>query len=186
MLSTYYDFAVQTNRASSRHPVHDYTADGRYFLTICTHDRQLSMESSEVAAVVTAAWDEIPNHIMGTGLDAFVVMPNHVHGILIIQRTDSGQARLSPGTGTTVGQIVRSFKAAVTRELRLRGLWDGTPFWQAGFYDRVIRDREELNRIRTYIENNPTAWQYDWENPNRINDSTHGQHWNWLETPSCP
>ena len=146
----------------------------------CPWKRQRSLR------LVAAAWEAIPGHISGIGLDAFVVMPNHVHGILTIQRTDPGQARPLPGSGTTVGHSVRSFKPAVTRELRQRDLWDGTPFWQAGFYDRVIRDKMELDRIRAYIENDPAAWLCDWENPNRIDNPTHRQRWNWLETPPRP
>ena len=106
----------------------------------------------------------------------------HIHGILVIQRTDPGQARIAPNQGPTLGHIVRSFKSAVTRELRINGLWDGTPFWQPNFYDRVIRDNEELARIRNYIADNPAAWEYDWENPNRIDDPTHTSTWQWLES----
>jgi REP element-mobilizing transposase RayT len=186
MLGTYYDASVQTNRGSLRHPTHDYTADGRYFVTICTHNRQLSMETPAVSAVVTMAWQELPSHFLGVEVDAFVVMPNHVHGVLVVTRTDPGQARLAPGAGTTIGHVVRSFKAAVTRELRLRDLWDGTPFWQASFHDRVIRNRTDLERIREYIANNPEAWNYDWENPNRVDHPGHRNDWHWLEAPQQP
>ena len=113
---------MHTNRDSLRHPTHDYTADGRYFVTICTHNRQLSLEDPASRVLITSAWSAIPDHFPGTTTDAFVVMPNHIHGILVIQRTDPGQARMAPHQGTTLGHIIRSFKSAVTREMRLNGL----------------------------------------------------------------
>jgi hypothetical protein len=90
----------------------------------------------------------------------------------------SAADRPSPGT---VSVIVRSFKAAVTRELRLKGLWNDQPFWQKNFHDRVIRDKDELERIRAYIANNPVAWQFDQENPAHVSDSDYVARWNWLE-----
>ena len=84
----------------------------------------------------------------------------------------------------TLGTVVRSFKAAVTRELRLRNLWDDQPFWQRNYYDRVIRDLNELARIREYIANNPSAWQFDHENPAPQPNSEYAHRWAWLEDPS--
>jgi len=71
----------------------------------------------------------------------------------------------------------------VTRELRLRDLWDDQPLWQRNYHDRVIRDPEELSRIREYIAYNPIAWQYDHENPKRQQDKVHVQRWAWIENP---
>jgi hypothetical protein len=76
---------------------------------------------------------------------------------------------------------VRSYKAAVTREVRLRSLWKDDRFWQPNFYDRVIRDQAELNRVREYISHNPIAWQFDRENPDHLTDDEYIRLWGWLE-----
>jgi hypothetical protein len=82
--------------------------------------------------------------------------------------------------------IIRSFKAAVTREVRIQRLWSEQPFWQRNFHDRVIRDNNELARIRTYIANNPAAWLYDHENPDRAIDPDYARRWGWLENVDEP
>ena len=82
-----------------------------------------------------------------------------------------------------MGVVVRSFKAAVTRELRISGIHDDEPVWQPNYYDRVVRDEAELNRIREYIAANPLAWQYDNENPERTANEAYERAWQWLEKP---
>ena len=82
-----------------------------------------------------------------------------------------------------MGVVVRSFKAAVTREPRISGIHDDEPVWQPNYYDRVVRDEAELNRIREYIAANPLAWQYDNENPERTADEAYERAWQWLEKP---
>jgi hypothetical protein len=76
---------------------------------------------------------------------------------------------------------LRSFKAAVTRELRIRELHDESQVWQSNYYDRVVRDQAELDRIREYIAYNRVAWQYDHENPERTADEGYERAWSWLE-----
>jgi putative transposase len=80
-----------------------------------------------------------------------------------------------------LGVVVRSFKAAVTRELCMRDLPDLEAVWQPNFYDRVVRDEAKLARIREYIAYNPVAWQYDTENPERTADEPYERAWGWLE-----
>jgi REP-associated tyrosine transposase len=82
----------------------------------------------------------------------------------------------------SLGAIVGSFKSAVTRELRLRGLHDATPLWQRNYYERIIRNEAELTRIREYIAANPMLWDYDHENPIRTEDADYEQAWAWLES----
>jgi REP element-mobilizing transposase RayT len=184
------------NRTSLRLPPRNYASAGAYFITICTYHRQLSLEDPAIASIVEWAWASIPEHFPHIALDAFVVMPNHVHGIVVIGDNNVGDRHgghvergrhvgpvLHPTHPPSLSLIVNKFKGAVTRETRIRDLWDGTPFWQPNFYDHVIRTGE-LDRIRTYIANNPAAWQYDWENPNRIDDPDHMKRWNWLEDPT--
>ncbi len=81
----------------------------------------------------------------------------------------------------SLGAIVGSFKTAVTRELHIQGLVDG-PVWQRNYWDRVIRNEDELNRIRQYIAFNPIAWEFDGEHPERNADAAYDKAWSWLET----
>ena len=127
-------------------------------------------------------------HFPTVGVDAFVVMPNHVHGILVIGEAAGPAVVPLHATALrdrpSLGVIIRSFKAAVTRELRIRGLHGQRAVWQSNFYDRVVRDEAELNRIREYIAQNPIAWQHDRENPERHANETYERAWGWLENPS--
>ena len=168
----------------------DYTSAGAYFVTICAHNGHLLFEEPGAASVIERAWREIPNHHLQVKLDAFVIMPNHVHGIVILEGDARfvGARHVSPlrtgGPGTakrSLGAIVGSFKAAVTKDLRRLDLWDSQPFWQRNYYERIVRDDDELDRIRRYIAYNPTAWQFDHENPQRINNAPHADDWSWLE-----
>jgi REP element-mobilizing transposase RayT len=118
-------------------------------------------------------------------------MPNHVHGIVILNRSQQsvGARHASPlrtqvagPTPRSLGAIVGSFKAAVIRELRIQGLWSDEPLWQRNYYERLIRDDTELTRAREYVINNPIAWQFDKENPARSISKAHQDNWAWLES----
>ncbi len=133
-----------------RLPNHDYASPGAYFVTVCTHRRAPLFESSEIADKVQMCWEQIPVHF-GVEVDAFVVMPNHVHGILLVGR--AGHAR-------PLQIVIGSFKAAVSRSV-------GRPVWQRGYHERVVRDERELEALREYVMKNPAAWDADPENPRR-------------------
>ena len=148
----------------------DYASAGAYFITICTSRRQLSLEGAAIAEIVEWVWCSIPEHFPNVDLDAFVIMPNHVHGIEVLGDADVDARHGGHAAhATSLSGVINKFKGAVTREARLRDLWDGTPFWQANYYDHLIRSGE-LDHIRSYIANNPAACKYDWENPNRIDE----------------
>jgi len=132
-------------------------APGAYFVTVCTHRRASLFGSAAAAIAVQACWDEIPSHFP-VELDAFVVMPNHVHGIVVLPRV--GHAR-------PLQTIVGTFKSAAARSVnRLRGT-PGEPVWQRGYFERVVRSERELEALRGYVLNNPDAWYADPENPCR-------------------
>jgi putative transposase len=144
----------------------DYSEFGAYFVTICTRKRecllgevvggQLTLNAR--AESVRAAWNEIPDHFSGIALDGFVIMPNHVHGILLF--TDGVGAVACParcGRARTLPVVVGSFKSAASRQI-------GERIWQRNYWERVIRNEDELNRIRTYIDENPFRWPADPEN----------------------
>jgi len=177
------------NRRSVRLQGYDYSKAGAYFVTICTRNRECLfgeildgvMLSNDAGGVVQQCWDDIPAHFPHVELDAFVIMPNHVHGILsIVDSQTVGAKNFSPlqaqpsispppsqqrpcGTSKTIGSIVRGFKIGVTKWMRQHTL---TPdVWQRNYWEHVVRNDMELNRIREYICNNPIQWEMDQLNP---------------------
>ncbi len=170
----------------------DYSRAGWYFVTICAYERQclfgeivgVHIEMNSIGKIVEMCWKEIPEHFGHAKTDAFVVMPNHVHGIVIlhdrqvfpVEMADTiyrvptivpeRQAeKISIPTEQSLPTIVRTFKAAVTREVRRNGLIGDEKIWQGRFFERIIRDTEGLNNAREYIHNNPRNWSTDKENP---------------------
>jgi putative transposase len=175
---------TRPHRKSIRLPDDDYASAGAYFVTICTARRRLSFEDARIREVTLDCWLSIPRHFTAAAFDEFVIMPNHIHGIVILTDDVAAQhaAQLRPNLApSSLGVVVRSFKAAVTKTLRGRNLWNERPFWQPNYYERVIRSEDELNRIREYVQYNPTAWLYDHENPSRKTDANHERRWAWLE-----
>jgi REP element-mobilizing transposase RayT len=134
---------------------------------------------SDEGRIVGEAWLALPRHYPSLALDSFVVMPNHVHGILVLEegframhppQADVSPLRPSRPKGTPAGSvsaILQSFKATTSRRVRSLPELQGVRLWQRGFYDHVIRDDAELNRLRRYIEENPLRWALDEENPQR-------------------
>jgi len=139
---------------SARLPNYDYSANGYYFVTICTHQKfcyfgdvvNAQMQFSQVGRIARLNWQEIPSHFDGVYLDEYVIMPNHVHGIIVISRPDDVETRyiaslqsnkfapLKPGS---LQAIVHAYKASVTRWCRKHD--DDIFRWQPRFYDRIIR-----------------------------------------------
>jgi REP element-mobilizing transposase RayT len=124
-----------------RYPGFDYRQPGAYFVT----DGVVRVTAAGL--IVRRAWEAIPSHCPGVVLDAFVVMPDHVHGIIVIE---------SPAM--SLAEIVGSFKSASTRAInRVRGS-PGSAVWQRSYYDRIIRNDREWWSIRRYIDDNPRNW----------------------------
>lgn len=186
------------HRQSIRLKDYDYRQSGAYFVTICAHERlhlfgrviDGEMVLSEIGKVVQACWDAIPDHFPHVDLDAFVVMPNHLHGILVISEPLTGdvgaqyiapqyiaplpkppQSMVHPQTDATkrgvtpnnvtqgsLGSMIRSFKAGVTRTVRWKV--EGQ-IWQRNYHDHIIRNPLELARIREYVALNPARWTED-------------------------
>ena len=162
------------NRKPNRLQHYDYSQAGYYLITICTQDKvncfgeieQARIQLNEIGQIATDCWRAIPEHFHNTALDEFVLMPNHIHGIVIIvgnadlrsppqrctqQHTDRSKMYLS--------RIIHGFKSSVTRMVRKR--WGNHSFgWQKSFYDHVIRNDEDLHRVRGYIQNNPLNWNW--------------------------
>jgi putative transposase len=152
-------------RQSLRMKEHDYGGGGRYFITVCTWQRDElfgtvdggRVHLNECGEAVARQWEALPERFPGITLDAFVMMPNHVHGVL----------RISPSVekGVTLGTVLGAFKSLSARELN--GLLGRSerPLWQRNYYEGYIRDEASLDQIRTYIRDNPKNWLQDDENP---------------------
>jgi REP element-mobilizing transposase RayT len=174
------------HRRSIRLKDYNYAQAGAYFVTVCTHERECvfgnviagEVQLNEYGRIVTACWEEIPHHFMGTELDAFVVMPNHIHGVVVItndgkqpagaRATHASPLRKPRGPQCkSVGAIIGAFKSASTKRVNEMGQVPGMPLWQRDYHEHVIRDEHELDRIREYIAANPARWAEDVNNPVR-------------------
>jgi REP element-mobilizing transposase RayT len=134
-----------------------------------------------------------PRKIPAAFLDSFIVMPNHIHGIIFIDKelkivgatlaVARGRAGASPAP--TLGNIVGAYKSlCVNRWLKYikdNGLDIRGVFWQRNYYEHIIRDENELNMIREYIVFNPFKWSSDADNPNHVYDAEYTKRWKWLE-----
>ncbi len=153
----------------------DYAQQGAYFVTICAHQRacrfgeitDVEMRLNASGRVVHDVWMGLPRHYPHVELDAFVVMPNHVHGIVFL--VVSG-IQTSIGRMQALPEIIRGFKTFSARRINSTRLVSGRPVWQRGYYDHVIRDEADLDRIRQYIVDNPARWAEDPDNPARRPD----------------
>lgn len=174
------------HRRSIRLKGYDYEQAGAYFVTICTPMRACffgdvvdgEVRLSDAGRVAQASWNELPARYPDISLDVFVVMPNHVHGIVIVgaqfiapmnssqppnASTDQGAINRAP----TLGRIVRTYKAVTTRLIRQPA--NTTFAWQHNYYEHIIRNDGSLNRIRQYILHTPARWAIDRENPASTN-----------------
>jgi putative transposase len=172
-----------SQRRSLRLQGYDYAQAGAYFVTICTWQRACTLGEvvddrvrlSAIGEILISRWHDLPNHHL-VELDAFTIMPNHIHGVVAIlggEAGKTGEAGLAPTVGQpkgrkgTLGTIVGSFKSATSKAINERGLGGGAPLWQRGYYEHVIRSEQTLTRIRQYIIENPAKWALDEENPQR-------------------
>ena len=167
------------NRRSIRLRDYDYTQAGLYVVTICTYQRSClfgDIRSSEViltelGKLVQDLWHQIPISRANTTLDRFVVMPNHLHGIIQIDAIDSEQncPNRSHNEGVTrttlpsgsLGATVGQSKSAVTKQSRALPDPPKPPIWQRNYYEHIIRNESKLNDMRKYILDNPAHWTND-------------------------
>ena len=178
------------NRRSIRLKGYDYGQTGAYFITVCAYNRECffgeivdgKMALNDCGNTTALCWREIPNHFPHVELDEFIVMSNHLHGILIINNS-VGAKNFSPlqisvttpvqsqrhpsGTSKTIGSIIRGFKIGVTKWFRKKT--DVHHVWQRNYYEHIIRGEDDLSRIREYIINNPAQWPNDQNNPENKN-----------------
>ena len=193
------------HRRSIRLQGYDYSEEGAYFVTICAQDRALrfgevrgeQMWPNDAGRMVQAAWDGVPHHYPGVDIDVFQLMPNHLHGIIVLY-ADEGEA--SSGSHSPVADatdrlsgaergpcalslpgVVQRLKSLTTTRYREGVARCGWPrfrrrLWQRNYHEHVVRDEDELDRIRQYIIDNPANWEYDRENP-RGKQRDEGEPW---------
>jgi len=175
------------NRRSIRLRGYDYTQPGAYFVTIVTAQRRQlfgeirdgHMQVNDAAIIVEDTWADISIRFPFAAANAFVVMPNHIHGIIVISRGEASagviaalrdiaaEASPLPPRGTTpgsLGAIVQYFKSASTRRINALQRTAGQTIWQRNYYERIIRNERALAAARRYIIDNPARWDLDNEN----------------------
>lgn len=189
-------------------PDYDYSGAGEYFITMCIQNRECllgkveneTMQLNHCGFIVNDQWKDLPNHYPELQLGAWMVMPNHFHGILIL--TGVGAIQESPKYDAKVNQvraiqeppqqspqqwepakrderrkmllskIIGRFKMTTAKQINLLRNTPGTTIWQRNYYEHIIRNNESFTNIENYILNNPASWNTDTENPG--NDSGRG------------
>ena len=155
-------------RKSVRLPGYDYSQPGAYFVTIVCKNREPVFEDPVMRTAVEEAWQWLGNKFQDVELDAFVVMPNHVHGVLFITDRAEGRSQTAP-TGVSaakpLGRLVGAFKTRATSLINAIRVTPTNPVWQRNYHEHVVRIPTELNRIRQYIADNPLKWDEDPETP---------------------
>ena len=167
---------VYGKRKSIRLKDYDYTQEGAYYVTICTHDRKCifgyikdgKMILNEPGKSVEYTWYDLPNHNNNIELDEFVVMPNHVHGIIVIVGAGSKPALIHERAGYEpaptvhgLSEMIRQFKTFSAKRINKIDNATGTAVWQRNYYEHVIRNEHDLSGIREYILMNPIMWNND-------------------------
>ena len=160
-------YRIQTTRA----PWWDYGSNAAYFVTICTKDRvhyfgrvvNGIMQSSDIGKIADACWLAIPDHFPFVKLGNHIIMPNHTHGIIIIDKPPGPRGNEQPKNrfgpqSQNLASIVRGFKIGVTKNARRI---NPNFTWQSRYHDHIIRDARAYNAISRYIANNPQKWQED-------------------------
>lgn len=157
-----------SDRQSIRLAAWDYRWAGWYFVTVCTHERRRllarvvggRMRLTWAGRRVSNAWHTLPDHFDSIQVDAFVVMPDHVHGIIRIVMTQPGAPDRVGCSGPppgSLGAAIGAFKAAASKAIRMQRPDIGR-LWQRNYFERILRNEEALIAVRKYIVNNPAAW----------------------------
>ena len=183
---------MHRRRNTNRLVWHDYSQPGEYFVTMCTKDREDSfgeivggeMRLNEVGEIAVKCWKEIPLYFPSIELNEFVVMPNHVHGIIAIVRMMGPASAMVPGGAIQesprpeendplsrrrmiLPKLIGRFKQNSAKQINILRGTSGMPVWQRGYHDHIIRNSASLARVRAYIITNPQHWQMDKQNRDR-------------------
>ena len=168
---------------------HDYSLNGYHFVTVCSKNRnnifgeykyvgeglassrnmsaRNNVQLTIIGQIIDNQWNDIENQYDNVDLDQYTIMPNHLHGILVVDKNDINK-RADARPAPTISDIVCSFKSKCTVEylkhIKQNNLNVSSKIWQRSFYDHIIRTERSLNAIREYISNNPVNWEQDIDN----------------------
>lgn len=153
-------------RRSIRLQGYDYARVGIYYVTLCAHGRLCrfgTIENEEITLtqdgiIVAETWEWLAQHYPYVHLDAWVLMPNHLHGLILL---DDAQTTFHK----SLGQLIGAFKTVSAKNINLHHATPAEKVWQRNYYEHIVRDENALNNIRAYIANNPARWASDSENP---------------------
>ena len=141
------------SRKATRIPAYDYSSCNYYFITICTHDKKCIFGKPNELNICGQITDQhilqLPTYYQGVYVDKYVVMPNHVHMIIVMSGTNN----------PPVTQVVGQLKTGITKEIRRN--YPDMDVWQRSFHDHIIRNQTGYEKIWMYIENNPIQWEED-------------------------
>ncbi len=167
------------NRRSIRLKEYDYRQTGYYYITICSYKRRCifgnikdeKISLSSIGNIVKTTWEQTTKHFHFAMLNEFVVMSNHFHAIIYIEKQQPNlHLNKQPSTKLppqSLATIIRSFKSAATRQSRSTQQQKELNIWQKNYYEHIVRNETDLNQIQQYILNNPLKWHLDSLNPNR-------------------
>ncbi len=145
------DFAFRYHRKSTRLKTHNYGWSGTYFVTICANRDEPIFDIPELRTILQETWESLPKRFMGATLDEFVIMPDHVHLIISLE----GNVEKPTSLGAVMGAYKSLTTVAWLKHIKAAGLECQGIIWQVRFYDRRIRDAQELEQTRQYIRDNP-------------------------------
>ena len=157
------------SRRSIRLKTYDYRSAGPYFLTLCSFKKEFRFGSirsgtvylSSTGLVIQEEWFRTSKVRPEVTLDAFVIMPNHLHAVVIVGQSTRSCLESTAVTGRppkSLGSLVAGFKSACTVRVNIADGTPGRPLWQKNYYERVIRSENELDKVREYISGNPARW----------------------------
>ncbi len=166
------------HRRSIRLTGYDYTQAGAYFITLVVSDRECllgeivggEIQINDYGRIVEAEWSRLPTRFQILEIGPAVIMPNHFHAIFRLRDSSVSddnhrERRFGTMIPDSVPSIVRSFKSSITLRINSMMKSPGQVFWQRNYYERIIRDPDEYDRISHYVENNPFHWEIDQLNP---------------------
>ena len=169
-------------RKSIRLKNYNYSKIGTYYITICTNKKECifgnisngKMITNENGNIVGTFWKNLPKKYKNCKLDKFIIMPNHLHGLIIIESDNVGAIHELPLQKTQrrsmlLPKIIGYFKMNTAKKINQIRQSPGERVWQRNYFERIIRNNKELNKIKYYISKNPIKWEHDSENPNFLN-----------------
>jgi putative transposase len=171
------------HRCSIRLKNYDYSQAGGYFVTICTQNNECvfgevineEMRLNKYGKIVKDEWIKTAKIRRNVLLDEYVIMPNHMHVIIVIIDDGRGTLQRAPTVvqfgkpvSNSIPTIIRLFKSTTTKQVNQIRNTPTFPVWQRNYYEHVIRNEDKLNKIRQYIQNNSLSWHLDRENPERV------------------